>query len=51
MDKTYNLNGKKKEFEKGTFFDIYGNYFGYDISSSENRLDMLFSSFFIDLKE
>ena len=24
---------------------------GYDISSSENRLDMLFSSFFIDLKE
>ena len=32
MDKTYNLNGKKKEFEKGTFFNMYGNYFGYDIS-------------------
>ena len=32
INKYYNLNGKKIEFEEGTLFTIYGNYYGYDIT-------------------
>ena len=32
INKYYNLNGKKIEFEEGTLFTIYGNYYGYNIT-------------------
>ena len=29
---TYKYKGKNKEIEKGTIFDLYGNFWGYDIT-------------------
>ena len=35
---SYNLNGKQQNFEKGTVFSIYGDFFGYDITIFNSSL-------------
>ena len=39
VDLTYNLNGKKEEIKNATIFDIYGDFWGYDISPFNKLVD------------
>ena len=38
-DMTYDLKGKKENIDKGTIFEIYGNFRGYDISLFNKLID------------
>ena len=38
-DMTYDLKGKRKNIDKGTIFEIYGNFRGYDISLFNKLID------------
>ena len=39
VNKTFYSNGKKRNIEKGTIFDIYGNIWGYDISYFNSSIE------------